>query len=36
MGFNKVIKQKRIKKDDKVFLNNLMKSNISKIINLVD
>ena len=34
MDFNEVIKQKRIKKYDKIFLNNLIQSNISKIANL--
>lgn len=34
MDLNEVIKQKRIKKYDKIFLNNSIKSNISKIVNL--
>lgn len=34
VDFNKVTKQKIIKKYNKIFLTNLMKSNISKIINL--
>lgn len=36
MDFNEVIKQIGIKKHDKIFLNNLIKSNMSKIVNLYD
>lgn len=36
MDFNEVKKQKGIKKHDKIVLNNLIKSNMSKIVNLYD